>query len=198
MIAIGGTPVDIDYGPFRDAGELLYAGPWLAERYASIQSFMEQQPGAIEPVVYEIIAGAKSYSATDTFNAFYRLAELIRDADAQWHKMDLMLVPTAGTTYRISDIANSTIKLNSNLGYYTTREHHKSCCGAARKCSCVISLSYAVVRRIAARSKHVWDYHSPIMTTRNCGERCATDLGLYAHYVRRIVSRPMGAMLWRL
>ena len=39
--AMGGTPVEIDYAPFRDAAQLLYGGPWVAERTAAVGAFME-------------------------------------------------------------------------------------------------------------------------------------------------------------
>ena len=39
--AMGGTPVEIDYAPFRDAAELLYSGPWVAERTAAVGAFIE-------------------------------------------------------------------------------------------------------------------------------------------------------------
>ena len=31
--ALGGEAVEIDFAPFREAGELLYGGPWIAERH---------------------------------------------------------------------------------------------------------------------------------------------------------------------
>ncbi|HRE79864.1 MAG TPA: amidase family protein, partial [Opitutaceae bacterium] len=31
--SIGGVPVEIDFTPFRETAELLYAGPWVAERF---------------------------------------------------------------------------------------------------------------------------------------------------------------------
>ncbi len=41
MEAIGGRKVEIDFSIFRAAAELLYAGPWVAERYAAIRDFIE-------------------------------------------------------------------------------------------------------------------------------------------------------------
>src|SRR6185503_4391354 len=38
--ALGGTPVEIDYAPFRDAAGLLYGGPWVAERTAAVGAFI--------------------------------------------------------------------------------------------------------------------------------------------------------------
>src|SRR5262249_20123265 len=39
--ALGGTAVEFDYTPFRDAAELLYGGPWVAERTAAVGKFIE-------------------------------------------------------------------------------------------------------------------------------------------------------------
>ena len=41
MEALGGRRVEIDFGIFRAAGDLLDAGPWVAERYAAIRHFVE-------------------------------------------------------------------------------------------------------------------------------------------------------------
>ncbi len=37
----------------------------------------------------------------------------------EWDKMDVLLLPTTGTTYTIEDVNRDPVKLNSNLGYYT-------------------------------------------------------------------------------
>jgi allophanate hydrolase len=37
---LGGTPVEIDFAPFAEAGEMMFAGPWVAERRASISALM--------------------------------------------------------------------------------------------------------------------------------------------------------------
>ena len=44
LIAIGGAAIEIDYTPFRDAGALLYSGPWVAERYAAVGGFISSNP----------------------------------------------------------------------------------------------------------------------------------------------------------
>ncbi len=40
-------------------------------------------------------------------------------AEAQWQTMDVMLLPTTGTTYRITEVLADPVRLNSNLGLYT-------------------------------------------------------------------------------
>jgi allophanate hydrolase len=116
---MGGTKVEIDFSPFRAVAELLYSGPWVAERYAAIQDFIESNADEMDPVVRGIISGAKRYSATNVFNAEYKLRALRCIAEQEWRKMDVLLLPTAGTTYRHEAIAADPIQLNTNLGYYT-------------------------------------------------------------------------------
>jgi allophanate hydrolase len=116
---IGGQKVEIDFTPFRDAAELLYAGPWVAERYVAVGSFLESHPATADPVVRKIILGGKSHSAADAFTAEYRLRELRRATEGEWARMDVLVLPTAGTIYTHEQLAADPVRLNTNLGYYT-------------------------------------------------------------------------------
>jgi allophanate hydrolase len=116
---LGGKRVEIDLAAFRRAADLLYEGPWLAERLAAIQAFLESQPEEMNPVVRSIIAGAQRYSAVDAFSGTYRLQELVRAAGEQWAGMDVLVLPTAGTIYTHQEVAANPVELNKNLGYYT-------------------------------------------------------------------------------
>lgn len=111
--------VEIDFAPFRDAAKLLYAGPWVAERDAAVGEFLAAHPQAGHPVVRGIIEGAGRYSATDAFRASYELARLRRLADAEWDKMDALLLPTTPTIYTVEEVLADPVRLNSNLGLYT-------------------------------------------------------------------------------
>jgi allophanate hydrolase len=115
----GGTKVEIDFRPFRAVAELLYSGPWVAERLAAIEPFYKDHAEEMEPTVRGIIGGAARYSAVDTFNAMYRLAELRAETLREWARMDVMLVPTTGTTYTIEQVRAEPVALNTKLGYYT-------------------------------------------------------------------------------
>lgn len=116
---LGGRKVEIDFSIFRTAAELLYAGPWVAERYAAIRGFIGQHADAMNPVVRGIIEGARRYSAVEAFAAEYALRDLRRAAEAQWERMDVMALPTAPTIYTHEEIAADPVRLNNNLGYYT-------------------------------------------------------------------------------
>jgi allophanate hydrolase len=116
---LGGQAVAIDFTPFRDAARLLYEGPWVAERYAAIQRFIEAHPQALLPVTRDIIEPAIGASAVSAFQAQYRLAALKRQADALLAELDFVLTPTTGTIYRIDAVEADPIRLNSRLGLYT-------------------------------------------------------------------------------
>ena len=116
---IGGQKVEIDFSVFRSAAELLYEGPWVAERLAAIHSFVQNHSTEMNPVVRGIIAGGNRFTAVDAFQAEYRLLDLRRDAAKQWSTMDVLVLPTTGTIYTHEQVAADPVKMNANLGYYT-------------------------------------------------------------------------------
>jgi allophanate hydrolase len=116
---IGGEKIEIDFSVFRKAADLLYGGPWVAERLAAIKGFFRDHSADVEPVVRGIIGGAERYTAVEAFEADYRLRALRREAEKQWAAMDVLLLPTTGTIYSHEQIAADPVKLNTNLGYYT-------------------------------------------------------------------------------
>lgn len=71
---LGATPVQADFAPFYEVAQLLYSGPWVAERLVATEALMQRQPEALLPVTRHIIAGGAEYRATDVFKAHYRLA----------------------------------------------------------------------------------------------------------------------------
>jgi allophanate hydrolase len=117
--AIGGIAVEIDFSPFIETAALLYQGPWVAERYAAIRPFFDENPDSILPVTKQIIGNAAKFSAADTFNAMYQLKALQRKAGAVWNDIDVLVTPTAGTIYTIAEVQADPIQTNTNLGYYT-------------------------------------------------------------------------------
>jgi allophanate hydrolase len=116
---LGGTRVEIDFSIFRAVAELLYAGPWVAERLAAILPFFKAHADDMNAVVRGIIGGARRYSAVDAFEAEYRLLALRQDSEREWQRMDVLVVPSAPTLYTHEEIAADPVRLNTNLGYYT-------------------------------------------------------------------------------
>jgi allophanate hydrolase len=129
--SLGWILEEFDYRPFRDAANLLYQGPWVAERYSAARSILETDPNAIHPVVRSILLAARKFSAVDAFEAQYRLAELARESEKTWQAVDALLLPSAGTIYTIEQILAAPIELNSNLGRYTNFMNLLDLCGIA-------------------------------------------------------------------
>lgn len=118
-IELGWEVVEFDFSPFRDTAVLLYAGPWVAERYAAVGDFLAKHPEAGHPVVRSIVEGGATFSAADAFRASYELEELRRLAEVEWSKMDALMLPTTPTIYRVEELLADPVRLNSNLGTYT-------------------------------------------------------------------------------
>lgn len=129
--ALGATIVPFDYGPFREAAALLYEGPWVAERLAAVEYFLATNADDFDPTVRKIIEGARGKSAVDAFNGRYRLEELRRKTDAEWEKADILLLPTAPTTYTVAEMKADPIVLNGRLGRYTNFVNLLDCAAIA-------------------------------------------------------------------
>ena len=116
---LGGEPVRIDFTSFREAAELLYSGPWVAERYAAVGEFLQTHSEGVNDVVKTIILGGAKFSAVDAYRGAYRLESLKQQAAKEWAEMDVLLLPTTGTIYRREAVMSDPMRLNSNLGFYT-------------------------------------------------------------------------------
>ncbi|KRE33211.1 amidase [Mycobacterium sp. Soil538] len=125
------TVVDIPLEPFLAAGALLYQGPWVAERLVEFADFLAAQPESIQPVVREIFAGGHRYTAVDAFAALQRLQELKVEASRLWQQMDVLVLPTIGTTFTVEQVLAAPIETNTMLGHYTHFGNLLDLCGAA-------------------------------------------------------------------
>jgi allophanate hydrolase len=119
LTKLGGEPVKFDLTPFLAVAQLLYKGPWVAERFVAISGFFDQHEADMDPTVAMIISSAKNYSAADAFAASYKLEELRSQTKPAWSNFDFMLLPTAPRAYTIEEIAAAPIERNSHLGQYT-------------------------------------------------------------------------------
>jgi len=117
--SIGGSAIEIDASPLIEAARLLYEGPWIAERYAALEQFMQTHADAMFPVTRDIIRSGAIPSAVDAFKAQYKLAALKRASEKIWSAVDMVLMPTAPRLFEIAQVELDPVRLNSALGYYT-------------------------------------------------------------------------------
>jgi allophanate hydrolase len=128
---MGGQPVEIDYAPFSEAGELLFNGPWIAERRSALEPFASSNPDALLNVVHRVLETADRFSAVQTFDGMSRLASLKRTVEKQFSSMSMLVVPTAPRPFTIEEMDDNPIELNNNLGYYSYSANLLKLCAIA-------------------------------------------------------------------
>lgn len=116
---LGVKIVEFDFTLLRRTGELLYGGPWVAERYHAIQNFFDRHPDSLHPVTRKIIGAATELSARDAFAGLYQLAEMKRASKALWRSVDAIAVPSVPSSYTVAEVEAEPIAVNSRLGTYT-------------------------------------------------------------------------------
>ncbi len=119
LTAIGGVPVIVDVAPLIEAARLLYGGPWVAERTVVAGELLDKHPTAVHPVVRSILQAAKGLSAADAFRGLYAQQGYARIAERLWEQIDVLLLPTTPTSFRISEVMAEPYGLNAQLGLYT-------------------------------------------------------------------------------
>jgi allophanate hydrolase len=131
MEALGGIKVEIDFSAFRKAGALLYEGAFVAERLAALKTFVAEHGHEMDKSVHAIVTGAAPLSAVDAFESRYALASYRRAAEAEWAKMDVLLLPTAPTQYTVDEVNADPLALNHRLGHYTNFVNLLDCAAIA-------------------------------------------------------------------
>ena len=117
--SLGFELVPLDFGPLHEVAAMLYDGPWVAERYSVLQRLLREQPGAVDEVVRQVVSRAQQFSATDTFEAFYRLQAARQPLAALWQQCDALLVPTSPAHPSFAEVEAEPLRSNVQLGHYT-------------------------------------------------------------------------------
>ncbi len=132
--SLGHEIVPLDFSPLHATAELLYGGPWVAERHAVVQKLLDQDPQRFDPAVRRIIEGARNFTATDAFRGQYKLRAAQRDTQSIWNDVDLLMVPTAPGHPTMSEVAADPIGANAQLGVYTNFVNLLGWCALALPC----------------------------------------------------------------
>ena len=110
----------IDGSYLKEAASLLYDGPFVAERWAALSTYVESHPNTVYPVTETILRQAEnpSYTATALFQAQHKIQAYKKRAHMDLQNAVLMM-PTVGGTWRQTDVEANPIATNSQLGLYT-------------------------------------------------------------------------------
>ena len=117
--ALGLHLVQVDVGPFLEAGALLYGGPWVAERTAAVGHLVAGDGPHLDPTVAAIIRAGAALSAVEAFRAFDRLAELRHASEGVWARIDALLLPVTPGHPTLAQVVADPVGVNSRLGTFT-------------------------------------------------------------------------------
>lgn len=115
--SLGYTVEPIDFAPFQQLAAALYNRSWVAERTSAVEKMVQREQ--TYPVIGQIIAQADRFSAVDAMQDEYERARLSRVIQNTLVDYDALMVPTAPTIYRISEVEADPLVKNSHMGAYT-------------------------------------------------------------------------------
>ncbi|MGW6277549.1 allophanate hydrolase [Kribbella sp. NPDC055071] len=125
-----GDVVKVDVRPLLEAAELLYSGPWLAERWLAFGDKLDDSP-AVDPTVRTIVRAGAALTAADAFAGFDRLAALARASEHLWTQLDALLLPVTPGHPTLAEVAADPIGANSRLGRFTNMVNLLDLCAVA-------------------------------------------------------------------
>ncbi|MEZ5179164.1 MAG: amidase family protein [Acidimicrobiales bacterium] len=117
---LGHHLVPLDLARVHEAGDLLYGGPWLADRTAALHDVLAAGPDGLVEVVATVVAGGEAYRGTEVFAALRRLGEIRADLASWWSGVDAMVVPTVPWLPTLAEVAADPVGANARLGRNTT------------------------------------------------------------------------------
>ncbi|UQZ33629.1 allophanate hydrolase [Paenibacillus sp. PK3_47] len=120
LVQTGHKVEEADISLFQEAAAQLYEGPWVAERWADLESFISSHPGSALPVTEQILrSGSRAdFTAAALFRSQHRLAE-IRGEVRRLLNNAVLVLPTAGGTWTREQVAADPVAANSKMGLYT-------------------------------------------------------------------------------
>ncbi|SFJ03801.1 allophanate hydrolase [Bradyrhizobium sp. Gha] len=131
LVGLGGKAREIDFKPFAEAGEMLFSGPWIAERYAAISRLFDIDHGHLLEVTRKVLHCAAEFTAADAFAAQHRLLQLRRQVRQLFEQIDVLIVPTAPRPFTIAEMLEDPVTLNTRLGHYSYAVNLLDLCAVA-------------------------------------------------------------------
>jgi allophanate hydrolase len=126
-----GPVVEIDLGPYLDAGELLYGSALVAERWDAVGPFLEAHPEGSDPTVAAVIGAARDLPAHQYAADIDRVRRHAADFAPVWDAVDVVAIPTVGEAPTLAEVAADPIGVNRRLGRFTNGCNLLDLCAAA-------------------------------------------------------------------
>jgi allophanate hydrolase len=127
--AVAARVVTVDVAPFLAAAELLYQGPWLAERWAAVGHLLDGP--AVDPTVRAVVTPGRDVTGAEVFAGLDRLAALRRATEPVWADADALLLPVTPGHPTLDEVAEDPIGVNATLGRFTNFVNLLDLCAVA-------------------------------------------------------------------
>ncbi|GEK58399.1 allophanate hydrolase [Marinococcus halophilus] len=103
-----------------EAASVLYDGPWIAERWAALGTFVEKHRDDVFPVTEKVLSKGegRAYGAAELFETMHRLQE-IKHHTGRWLENNVLVLPTCGGTWTREEVQKDPVQTNSDMGKYT-------------------------------------------------------------------------------
>lgn len=121
----------INIAPLLEAAKLLYQGPWIAERWAMLGSFVSSHPNSCLPLTQGILETGRMVTGAEVFQGMAQLEEFRTQAKALLGTNGILALPTAGAIFTQAQVAAEPLLRNQELGTYTNFMNLLKLCGLA-------------------------------------------------------------------
>ncbi|PFN81972.1 allophanate hydrolase [Bacillus sp. AFS076308] len=129
-------PIEYMDGSYlSEAASILYDGPWVAERWADLGSFINSNEKTVFPVTETVLRNGANpdYDAASVFKAIHKLQAFKQKAHQQL-KNAVLIMPTSGGTWTREQVRENPIETNSKMGLYTNHCNLLDLCAIAVPC----------------------------------------------------------------
>jgi allophanate hydrolase len=111
--------VQVNIELFLQVADLLYEGPWVAERTSALRSVIDVQPDVLYPATRTILELGLQRRTVDAFDAFHVLQQARRHAASLFAQYDALLLPAAPFCPTIAELEADPFGPNRRLGTFT-------------------------------------------------------------------------------
>lgn len=121
----------VDISPLLETAKLLYQGPWIAERWASLREFVGKNPESCLPLTRSILEQGSRVTGSDVFHGLEALAYFQQQSEQIMKPGCILMLPTAGAIFTQEEVAQEPLLRNQELGTYTNFMNLLRLCGLA-------------------------------------------------------------------
>ncbi|MFY0609969.1 MAG: allophanate hydrolase [Hyphomicrobiaceae bacterium] len=116
---LGATIDTTDFEPLLASGRMLFDGPWVADRFAAVGSFIKANREEVLPTTAVIVENGEKWTGVDVFEAMDALRLVNATTRTLLQNADALVVPTVATLYSIEQMQADPVERNNHHGYYS-------------------------------------------------------------------------------